>query len=123
MLRILAVCIFCVLMASPAYAGLKVIGTGSDRQFDTGKFPPKMKSNYELVKAKCTVCHSLERVMVAFTTGMLPLSAQVFDHDALKAISYRMFRKANAGNKNAISKEESKDISSFLNYLLNESVR
>lgn len=123
MMRILVVSVIWLMLASPALAGLKVIGTGNNRQFDTGSFPAKMKSSYELTKAKCTVCHSFERVLVAFTSGMLPLSAQIFDQDALKAISYRMFRKANAGNKNAISKEESKEISAFLNFLLNESVR
>lgn len=121
-MRQVLVTVMLLLMAGSAFAALKTTGSGGEQQFDSSGFPQKVMNGYQLFKAKCTTCHSQQRVVVAFSTGVAPISGQVFDQDAMKAITFRMIRKANAGNRKNISKEEGKEISRFLNHLLNESV-
>ncbi len=123
MTRVIAICVVWLWLATPALAAVKVVGAEGNRQLDASNFSPKMKSSYELVKVKCSACHSLERIVVAFTTGVALISGQAFDHDVMKAVTFQMNRKANKTNKNVITKEEAKEIAIFLNFLLNESVR
>lgn len=91
-------------------------------RFDSSGFPTQMKANYELMKDKCTKCHTMERIAVPFLTGVTPITGQPFDMDAMRSITFTMVRKANAKG-HAINKEEAKGISRLLIYLLDESVK
>lgn len=122
MKRSIALCALFCLMTVQADAALKAVGSGSGMEFDSRGFSPQMKSNYALLKAKCTSCHSLERLVVAYTTGVAQISGRPYDLDGMKAITYTMLRKANA-NKVSISKEESRAIAALLKQMLDESVR
>ena len=85
MKRILSVLAALCLMSTVAHAGLKVQGKGDSMRFDPSNFPANMKSNYDIMKAKCVKCHTLERTVVAITTGVAPISSGVFDRGATKA--------------------------------------
>lgn len=109
-------------MAASSHAAVPVIGKGDGTRFDTSRLSPQMQANYEVMKEKCTKCHSLERVAIPFVTGVAPITGQQFDVDVMKSTLFSMVRKAN--NKNVtISKDEAKAIASLLNYLIHESVR
>lgn len=110
------------IMAAPSHAALQVVGRGDSMRFDISAFPPQMKANFETMKGKCTKCHSLERLAVAFSTGIAPISGRPFDVDMLKATTFTMVRKANGGGA-SISKDEAKSISGLLKYMIDESVR
>jgi hypothetical protein len=112
--------VICCLTTSQAFASLKTSGSGSNRQIDTRDFPPEMKANYELLSAKCTRCHSLERLLVSYTTGVAPVSNQPFDLNHMRADIYKMLRRSNA-QKNPTSKEESNSIFAVLKYMLDKS--
>jgi len=112
--------ICCCLMTSQALASLKFSGSDSDRQINTGSFPPQMKASYELMNSKCTKCHSLERLVVSFKTGIAPISNQPFNLEHMQSDIKTMVRKSNS-RKFPISKEESQSIFAVLKYMLDES--
>ena len=108
-----------VMVTAPAHSALKVVGKGSELAFDPAKFPPRMKSSYEIMKIKCTKCHSLERTVVAITSGVAPISGQPFDRDAVEAYGAKMKRKTESG----MSAREVKDVVELLHYLLSQTSR
>lgn len=112
--------VICCLMTSQASASLKFTGSGSDRQINTGSFPPQMKASYELMSSKCTKCHSLERLVVSLRTGIAPISNQPFNLEHLQTDINSMVRRSNS-RKFPISKEESQSIIALLKYMLDES--
>jgi len=120
MKRLVVLSVICCLMTSQAFASLKFSGSGSDRQINTGSFPPQMKANYDLMSSKCTKCHSLERLVVSYKTGIAPISNQSFDLEHLQTDLNNMVRKSNS-RKFPISKEESQAIFAVLKYMLDES--
>lgn len=117
-----AVAFLCLFMSATAHAAAPVVGKGDAMRFDNSDFPAQMKANYEILKAKCTKCHTMERIAIPFVTGITPITGQPFDMDAMKSITFTMVRKANAKG-HAINKEEARSISRLLIYLLDESVK
>lgn len=84
-----------------------------------------MRTKYDLFQAKCSGCHSLERVVISYKSGILPLSGAPFDLQAMKGIVISMMQKSSRGKprNGPISKDEAKDCMSAMSYLLDESVR
>jgi hypothetical protein len=109
---------FCLLVA-PCQAALKVVGKGDKTSLDPTRFPPAMRSNYEIMKVKCVKCHSLERTVVAIQTGIAPISGQPFDRNAARAYGVKMMRKPDSN----MNKPEVKAVIELLNYLIDESAQ
>lgn len=101
------------------HAKLNVLGKGDSMRFDPSGFPPAMKANYEIMKTKCIQCHSLERTVVAITTGISPISGQPFDRNAVKAYGIKMMRKPSSN----MSKQEVKATVDLMNFMLDEATR
>jgi hypothetical protein len=108
-----------LILSSPCYAGLKTIGSGDAMRLDPTGFPADMKARYEIMKVKCVKCHSMERAIIALTTGIAPISGQVFDRAATKAYGVKMMRKPDSN----MSREETLGVVELLNYLLDEAAR
>jgi hypothetical protein len=123
MRRLVVACLLCCITASSASAALKVVGRGETLRFDTTEFPPQMKANYEIFKAKCTKCHPQQRIVIAFLSGRMPITGQTFDMDSLKTLSFRMYRKAMGKPETLITKEQIRPIHSLLKYMMEESSR
>lgn len=122
MKRVLPVLTLLASMTATAQAAVPVLGKGDAMRFDTAGLSQPMKANYEVMKDKCTKCHSMERIAVPFLSGVTPITGRPFDLDAMRATTFTMVRKANAKN-HPINKDEAKSISSLLKHLLDESVR
>lgn len=110
-----------IMLVSSASATLKFFGRGNSLQFDTTEFPPQMKANYEVFKVKCTKCHPQQRIVIAYVSGRLPITGQVFDMDSMKTLSFRMYRKAMHKPETLITKEEIKPIYNLLKFMMQES--
>ena len=119
MKKFLVTLLLVVTSATAAHAGLKVIGKGDAMRLDPSPFTPAMKANYEIVRVKCIKCHTLERTIVAITTGVAPISGQPFDRNATKAYGVKMLRKPDSN----MSKPEVKASVDLLNFLLAETER
>jgi len=120
--RVLPALALLITVAATADAQVPVIGKGDATRIDAARLPQPLKGNYEVMKDKCTKCHSMERIAVPFVTGVTPITGQPFDMDAMRSTTYNMVRKSKNKN-NPISKDEAKSISSLLKYLLDESVK
>ncbi|OGR24742.1 MAG: hypothetical protein A2X83_02005 [Desulfuromonadales bacterium GWD2_54_10] len=110
-------------MVSSASAALKIAGHGELLRFDPAEFPPQMKAHYEIFKAKCTKCHSQQRIVISFLSGNMPITGQTFDMDSLKTLSFRMCRKTINKPDKLITKEQIKPIYMLLKYMMEESSR
>jgi hypothetical protein len=119
MKKLLVTLLLVATTATAAHAGLKVVGKGDAMHLDPSGFPPAMKANYEIVRAKCVKCHTLERTIVAVQTGVAPISGQPFDRSATKAYGVKMLRKPDSN----MTKPEVKASVDFLNFLLAETER
>lgn len=108
-----------IMVAVPSHAALKIVGKGNSLAFDPTGIPPQMKASYEIMKHKCTKCHSLERTVVAVTSGIAPISGQPFDRKAAEAYGAKMKRKPESN----MSAREVKDVVELLNYLLAQTAR
>jgi hypothetical protein len=106
------------LVSSSASAAPKIIGKGSQMRFDTSKWSPDVRANYEVMENRCTKCHTLERIITPFVTG-LTMSGQVFDWDSMKIVLFKMFNKP----KSDISTEDRKHIVAVMKHLMNESTK
>lgn len=122
MKRALVVLALVVGMTATANAQVPITAKGDAMRLDTARLPQPMKANYEILREKCTRCHTMERIVLPFQTGITPITGQPFDMDAMKSITFNMVRKSNAKSY-PISKEEAKSISVLLKYLLDESVK
>lgn len=107
------------LIATAADAKVKVLGKGEQIRFDPAVIPANMKPGYDVMNTKCMACHSLERVVLAITSGIAPVTGQPFDRMATKSYGIKMLRKPNSN----MSRDDIKAIISFMNYLLDEAVR
>lgn len=105
--------------ATAANAALKVVGKGAAMHLDPSGFPAAQKANYDVVRAKCVKCHTLERTIVAVQTGVAPISGQPFDRSATKAYGVKMLRKPDSN----MNKAEVRQAVDLLNYLLVEAER
>jgi hypothetical protein len=110
---VLIVTLLC-LCSTAAHAGLRVVGKGDTMRLDPSGFPPNMKASYEIMRAKCIKCHTLERTIVALQTGIAPISGQPFDRNATKAYGIKMLRKPDSN----MNKQEVKAVVELMNYLL-----
>ncbi|KAF0214960.1 MAG: hypothetical protein FD174_4267 [Geobacteraceae bacterium] len=114
----LTIALLC-LVAVNGHAGLKVLGNGNSMRFDPSGFPSSMRTNYEIMKVKCVRCHTLERTVVAITTGISPITGQPFDRNAIRAYGIKMMRKPDSN----MTKQEVKATVDLMNYMLDESTR
>lgn len=78
------------------------------------RHPPSMDANYELFNTRCVKCHSLERIYVAVTTEIAPISGQPFNKKAVLKYSNKMLRKADYG----MNKKEVAQVVVLLNYFI-----
>ena len=53
--------------------------------FDPASIPANMRANFDIMKVKCIKCHTMERTVVAITSGVAPITSQPFDRNASKA--------------------------------------
>jgi hypothetical protein len=103
-------------LVSVGHASIKVLGSGENMRLDTAGFPSSMKQGHDIIRSKCTKCHSAERIIVAIQTGVAPISGQAFDRNAAKAYGVKMMRKSGSN----ISKEELKPTMDLITWLLDE---
>lgn len=108
-----------ILTAIPCHAALKVVGKADKMTFDASAFPPQMKANWEIMKIKCIKCHTMERTVVSITTGVAPITGQVFDRNATKAYGIKMMRKPDAN----MSKEEVKASVDLMYWMIDQATR
>lgn len=101
-----------------------LVAKGDNQRFDRSRIPLGMRSKYDVFKTKCSGCHSLERVVASYKSGVLPLSGAPFDLQAMKGIIISMMQKSLRGNprNGQISRDEAKDSMSVMSFLLDESV-
>ncbi|NTV48420.1 MAG: cytochrome C [Geobacteraceae bacterium] len=118
-MRLLLFLMMVCLSATDADAKLKVLGKGERMRFDSAGFPANMKPGYDVMNTKCKACHSLERVVLAITSGIAPVTGQPFDKMATKSYGIKMLRKPNSN----MSRDDIKTIIGFMNFLLDESVK
>lgn len=123
MRKLVVACLLCFIMVSSAFAALQITGRGESLRIDPAEFPPQMMANYEILKAKCTKCHSQQRIVIAFMAGHMPITGQRFDMDSLKSLSFRMYRKAMTRPETLITKEQIRPIHILLKYMMEESSR
>ena len=109
-----------ILMCSTvADARILVVGRGANINFYPGMIPSNMRHAYDVMTVKCRQCHSLERVVVAISTGIAPITGQPFDKQATKSYGIKMLRKP----KSNMSRNEIKETIMLMNYLLDEAAR
>ena len=109
----------CLATSPLAAADLKSVGRGDAMNFDPSDFREDMKPKFEVMKAKCVKCHTMERTIVAIKTGVAPVSGQPFDRGATKAYGIKMLRKPDSD----MNKEQIKAVVELMNYLLDEIAR
>jgi hypothetical protein len=119
MRKSLLIILFLCLLSTAAQAGLKVVGKGDSMRFDPAAFPAPMKSSYEIMKVRCIKCHTLERTVVAITTGIAPISGQPFDRRATRAYGIKMLRKPDSN----MNRQEVKEVVELMNFLLDQAAR
>jgi len=97
-----------------AHASLPIIGEVGFREYDPSNFPPDKKLSYKTMKARCTKCHTMDRVVQAIGTGIAPNSWMPFDQDSAKAYGDSMMRKANE----SMTKDDIKSIVDLMQWLI-----
>lgn len=108
-----------MLAVGNCHAGLKILGKGDGSHFDASGFPPAMKANYEIMRTKCVKCHTMERTVIAITTGIAPITFTLFDRNATKKYGIKMMRKPDSN----MNKEDVRATVELMNYLLDQAVR
>lgn len=118
-MRILVLLLSLVLCATVADAKIKSIGKGDKMNFDPAMIPPNMKPAYDIMSTKCNKCHSLERVVIAISTGIAPVTGQPFDKQATKSYGIKMLRKP----KSNMNRDEIKQVITLMNFLIDEAAK
>jgi hypothetical protein len=109
-----------VLLSSTAvHAKIRTVGKGDRMNFDPATIPANLKPAFDIMSTKCKQCHSLERVVVAVTSGVAPVTGQPFDKQATKSYGIKMLRKP----KSNMTREEIKQTIALMNFLLDEAAR
>ncbi|SNB44655.1 cytochrome C [Geobacter sp. DSM 9736] len=116
---ILIAVIAALMAAAPSHAGVKTVGRGDTLNFDPSGFPPAMRTNFDILRIKCVKCHTMERTVVAITTGIAPITSQPFDRNATKMYGIKMMRKPDSN----MNKQEVKATVDLMNYLLDQAAR
>jgi len=101
------------------YASIRTMGRGDTLSFDPAIIPSAMKSSYDTMMVRCIKCHTLERTVVAITTGIAPITGQPFDRAATRAYGVKMLRKPDSN----MNKAEVKAVVDLMNYLLDVAAR
>ena len=109
------VVMFCV----PCFASIKTVGKGDSLNFDAASIPAAMKGSFDTMKVRCIKCHTMERTVVAITTGIAPITGQPFDRAATRAYGIKMLRKPDSN----MNKQEVKSVVDLMNFLLDEAAR
>ena len=105
-----------LLYSTSCFAGVRAIGRGDNMAFDPSSIPANLKPNFQVLKVKCIKCHTMERTVVAITTGVAPITGQPFDRSATKAYGIKMLRKPDSN----MNKQEIKQCVELMNYLVDE---
>jgi hypothetical protein len=108
-----------MLFSAPCFAGVKTVGRGESMNFDPAGIPTSLKPNFEIMRVKCIKCHTMERTVVAITTGVAPITGQPFDRAATRAYGIKMLRKPDSN----MNKQEVKAVVDLMNYLLDEAAK
>ena len=108
-----------ILFSTPCFAGVKTIGRGDNMTFDPSSIPASMKASFDIMKVRCIKCHTMERTVVAITTGIAPITGQPFDRAATRAYGIKMLRKPDSN----MNKQEVKVVVELMNYLLDEAAK
>lgn len=103
-----------LLLGTVAYAEVSVIGGKGFREFDPSGFPPGKKLSYKTMKARCTKCHNLDRVVQAIQSGIAPISWQPFDQNSAASYGARLMQKANKD----MSDEEVRSVVDLMQWLI-----
>lgn len=103
-----------LMISTVASAGLQVIGEYGFREYDPSNFPPSQKLSYKIMKARCTKCHTLDRVVQAVETGIAPISWQPFDQNSAKTYGEKVMRSANR----SMTEEEVKSVVTLMQWLI-----
>jgi hypothetical protein len=114
-----SVLVAAMLFSVPCYAGVKTVGKGDSMNFDPASIPASMKPSFDIMKVKCIKCHTMERTVVAITTGVAPITGQPFDRAATRAYGIKMLRKPDSN----MNKQEVKAVVDLMNILLDEAAR
>ena len=93
---------------------LPLIGAPGSRTLDASVFPDGQRSRYELFRARCTSCHTMDRTIEALTTGVAPHSRKPFTDEFIKAYVVTLMRTPNSG----ISKDDAPELILFLHFVL-----
>ncbi len=108
-----------ILFSTTCFAGIKTVGRGDSLNFDSAGIPASMRGSMDIMKRKCVKCHTMERTVVAITTGVAPITGQPFDRAATRAYGIKMLRKPDSN----MNKQEVKAVVDLMNYLLDEASR
>jgi len=108
-----------VMFSTSCFAGVKTVGRGDGMNFDSSSIPAGMKASFDVMKIRCIKCHTMERTVVAITTGVAPITGQPFDRAATRAYGIKMLRKPDSN----MNKQEVKVVVDLMNYLLDEAAR
>jgi hypothetical protein len=119
MKTITSVILAMLLFSVACHASVKTIGRGDSMNFDSSGIPSNMKTSFETMKVRCIKCHTMERTVVAITTGVAPITGQIFDRNATRAYGVKMLRKPDSN----MNKQEVKVVVDLMNYLIDESAR
>ena len=87
--------------------------------FDPAGIPSSMRGSFDIMRVKCIKCHTMERTVVAITTGVAPITGQPFDRNATRAYGIKMLRKPDSN----MNKQEVKAVVDLMNYLLDEAAK
>jgi len=101
-----------MLLAVPAFAARD--GKTPQAHEQLWDCPKELAANLELLRQKCTKCHSLERIGIAISTGVAPVSGQQFDARAIHSYAGKALRKPSYG----LSKAEMDKIETLLKFYL-----
>jgi Photosystem P840 reaction-centre cytochrome c-551 len=116
MKKISMLVLFVLVFSTTSYAQLKVIGKGENLSIDTSEFPPRMQAAYDLMKQKCSKCHTIERVIASVQTGVCLYSKTSFTKDTAKSIVARMFLKPDSN----ITRDDARTIVELLHFMLEQ---
>ncbi len=108
-----------LLVSATCYAGIRTVGRGDSLNFDPSAIPSSMRGSFDIMRVKCIKCHTMERTVVAITTGVAPITGQPFDRNATRAYGIKMLRKPDSN----MNKQEVKAVVDLMNYLLDEASR
>ena len=108
-----------VLVGTTCFAGVRTVGKGDSLNFDSSSIPSSMKASFDVMKVRCIKCHTMERTVVAITTGVAPITGQPFDRAATRAYGIKMLRKPDSN----MNKQEVKVVVDLMNYLLDEAAK